>query len=403
MGNQLVGLKGTPFHSRTEAATSTAEWYRWGDYVVVDVYDGVRQELAAMREQATVNEMSPLWKLAITGADSLKLINDVVTRDISGQEVGQIIYTPWCNQEGKVVGDGLILREEEDSFILVAGPNDEWFRSFSSGLEVDVVDVTDAFGILAVQGPRSQDVLESSTGTSFSDLPFSRSRTCELGGVEVRVIRQGFTGELGYELWVEPDGAEDVWDALFEFGSPLGLVPAGEHAIDIARVEAGLLIIGSDYRGAGPWHGVDTYPDSRQECSPRELNLGRFVDFSKEHFVGKQALLDEEAGGGPRDRLVGLELTEDSVSKLTEVEFGSVLSRVSRFVYQLSQGAQAVGYVTSLTWAYSLGKIVGLAHVEASVANEGTEVSLVWPLDGQQHLLDAQIVGLPFRKHLRKL
>ena len=141
MGNQLVGLKGTPFHSRTEAATSTAEWYRWGDYVVVDVYDGVRQELAAMREQATVNEMSPLWKLAITGADSLKLINDVVTRDISGQEVGQIIYTPWCNQEGKVVGDGLILREEEDSFILVAGPNGEWFRSFSSGLEVDVVDV----------------------------------------------------------------------------------------------------------------------------------------------------------------------------------------------------------------------------------------------------------------------
>ncbi|SVC48498.1 uncharacterized protein METZ01_LOCUS301352, partial [marine metagenome] len=172
-----------------------------------------------MREQATVNEMSPLWKLAITGADSLKLINDVVTRDISGQEVGQIIYTPWCNQEGKVVGDGLILREKEDSFILVAGPNDEWFRSFSSGLEVDIVDVTDAFGILAVQGPRSQDVLESSTGTSFSDLPFSRCRTCELGGAQVRVIRQGFTGELGYELWVEPEVAEDVWDALFEFGT----------------------------------------------------------------------------------------------------------------------------------------------------------------------------------------
>ena len=147
---------------------------------------------------------------------------------------------------------------------------------------------------------------------------------------------------------------------------------------------------------------MDTYPDSRQECSPRELNLGRFVDFSKEHFVGKQALLDEEAGGGPRDRLVGLELTEDSVSKLTEVEFGSVLSRVSRFVYQLSQGAQTVGYVTSLTWAHSLGKIVGLAHVEASVANEGTGVSLVWPLDGQQHLLDARLVGLPFRKHLRR-
>jgi aminomethyltransferase len=396
-------VMGTPFHSRTEAAMSTAEWYRWGDYFVVDVYTDVRQELAAMRERATVNEMSPLWKLSISGPDSLKLINDVVTRDNSGQEVGQIVYTPWCNQEGKVVGDGLILREEEDSFVLVAGPNEDWFKSFSDGLEVDVVDTTDESGILALQGPRSREILESATGTSFSDLAFSRSRICELGGVQVRVIRTGFTGELGYELWVEPDAAEGAWDALFKFGTSLGLVPAGEYAIDIARVEAGLLIIGSDYKGAGPWHGVDSYPDSRQECSPRELNLGRFVDFSKDHFVGRQALVDEETSGGPPYRLIGIELTESAVCKLLESEFGSVLPRVSRTVYQLNQGTQTVGYVTSLTWAYSLGKIIGLAHVQSVVADDGTEVSLVWPSsDEDQHLLDARLTELPFRKHLRK-
>ncbi len=392
---------GTPFHSRAELAASTPEWYRWGDYFVVDIYTDVKEELAAMRERVTVNEMSPLWKLRLSGPDSVELINAVITRDISGQEIDQIIYTPWCNQAGKVVGDGLLLREQEDSFVLVAGPNKDWFSSLSSGLDVDIEDITDTIGILALQGPRSRDVLEAASGRSFSDLAFSRSTLCELGASQVRVIRQGFTGELGYELWVEPKSGEDVWDSLFAVGGPSGLVPAGEYAIDVARVEAGLLIVGSDYKGAGFWSGVGPYPGDRQECSPGELNLGRFVDFSKEHFVGKQALVEERDAGGPSDRLLGLELTEDSISRLREIEFGPVLPRVSRNVYRLNAGAAAVGYVTSLTWGYSLGKVVGLAHVQSSAAIDGNEVSLVWPTKDGEKMLDARLTDLPFRKHVR--
>ena len=401
MSNQFARVIGTPFHSRTEAATSTGEWYRWGDYFTVDVYTDPRQELDAMRENATVNEMSPLWKLRISGPDALQLIDEVVTRDFSGQEIGQIIYTPWCNQAGKVVGDGLILRDQENSFILVAGPNEDWFRLFSNDLDVAVVDITDTFGILAVQGPNSRDLLESAIGASLADLRFSRSRVCEIGGSEVRVIRQGFTGEHGYELWMEPKVAENVWDALFESGVSFDLVPAGEYAIDVARVEAGLLIIGSDYKGAGTWHGVESYPDNRQECSPGELNLGRFVDFSKEKFVGRQALIDEEAAGGPPDRLIGLELTDNAVRNLMEIEFGPILSKVSRNIYQVNKASESVGYVTSLTWAYTLRKIIGLAHVDASAAVEGNEVSLVWLSGDREYELDGRLTELPFRKHLR--
>jgi aminomethyltransferase len=284
---------------------------------------------------------------------------------------------------------------------LVAGPNEDWFRLFSNDLEVDVVDITGTFGILALQGPKSRDLLESATGGSLADLRFSRSRVCEIGGSEVRVIRQGFTGELGYELWVAPEVAENVWDALFESGAPFDLIPAGEYAIDVARVEAGLLIIGSDYKGAGIWHGVDSYPDNRQECSPGELNLGRFVDFSKEKFVGRQALIEEEAAGGPPDRLIGLELTDDSVRNLMEIEFGPALPKVSRNIYQLTKESEAVGYVTSLTWAYTLKTIVGLAHVDSSAAVEGNEVLLVWLSGDCEYELEGHLTELPFRRHLR--
>lgn len=395
---------GTPFHPRTSAACETPFWYSWPPYHVVDIYTDSRQELRAMREKATLNEMSPLSKIRVSGPDAAAFANRLITRDALAQEVGQVLYAPWCNEHGKVVGDGLVLRLDMNTYMFVAGPSGRWFRSNSAGLDVEIDDVSPHIGILALQGPRSRDVLERATGEDWSQLRFSRLRRTEIGGVEVDVIRQGFTGELGYELWVVADGAVPMWDALTEAGEPYGLRPAGEYAIDIARVEAGLLIIGADYVGAGPdpfnVHFAET---DQRPSSPFELRLGRFVDFAKQDYVGRQALLDERARGGPPRRMVGLELDWRALVG-RQIERGVMMDlvpRVSREPLPVLDRGRGVGLATSVTWGPSVGKLIGFGHLEKRYAQPSTALSVRWTLGHEQITIDARVVDLPFRAHRR--
>ena len=403
-GTRDSGPMGTPFHARTSAACETTCWFSWPPYHVVDIYTDFQQELRAMRTAATLNEMSPLSKIRVSGRDAPRLVHRLITRDAIAQQVGQVLYAPWCNQDGKVVGDGLVLRLDETTYMFVAGPSDQWFTSNAAGLDVQIEDISPTIGILALQGPRSRDVLEGASGEDWSQLPFSRLRRTEIGGVEVDVIRQGFTGELGYELWVAADGAVAMWDALVEAGEPHGLRPAGEYAIDIARVEAGLLIIGSDYMGAGPdpfnVHFAET---DQRPSSPFELRLGRLVDFTKDDFVGKRPLLEEQAAGGPPRRMVGLELDWRALVNF-QLELGmmmEILPRVRTSPLPVMWNDRGIGLATSITWGPTVGKLIGLGHIEKAYEQSGTPLSVCLSMGDEQIMIDARVVDLPFRPHRR--
>ena len=399
------GFVGTPFHSRTAAEVQTGAWFPWPPYITPDIYTDFREELAAMRTAATLNEMSPLSKIRITGPDAPLLADRIIPRDAISQAVGQILYSPWCNESGKVVADGLIFRFGENDYVFVAGPQEKWFSMNAGDLDVEIEDISPTIGILALQGPNSTAVLEAATGEDWGDLAFSRITKTRIGGVDVDVSRQGFTGETGYELWVGADDAVAMWDGLVAVGDPHGLRPAGEYAIDVARVEAGLLIIGADYVGAGP-DPTPSHPDDRSlmaPCSPFELRLGRLVDFEKEHFIGKQALLDEQAAGGPPLRMIGLSLDWQAMLR-HQIESGvlaDMFPRVHPIPFPVLQGADRVGYATSVTWSPTVGMLIGLGHIDTDLAKPGRQLSVLWSAAGEEVEVPAEVVSLPFRPYRR--
>ena len=400
----VEGFVGTPFHKRSAAAVETSSWFPWPPYIVPDIYTDFNQELAAMRTAATLNEMSPLSKTRITGPDAPRLANRILTRNAITQEVGQILYSPWCNEAGKMVADGLVFRFGEENYVFVAGPQKQWFAMNAAGLDVEIDDISPSIGILALQGPLSTRVLEDATGQDWSDLRFSRIRRTEIAGVTVDVGRQGFTGEVGYELWVSPEGACAMWDALTEAGKPHGLRPAGEYAIDIARVEAGLLIIGADYMGAGPdpTPPVDDVTQMR-ECSPFELRLGRFVDFDKPDFVGRQALVEEQAAGGAPRRMVGLSIDWRAMleHQLERGELVQMFPRVHDMPLPVIASGNRVGYATSVTWGPSVGMLIGLGHIDRQSATPEAKLSVLWSANGQTVEIGATVVDLPFKRYRR--
>lgn len=239
-----ISWPGTPFAPRTADLNSNALWMRWDGKMVVDVYSDVSQELRAIREAAAMGDMSPLSKYEIRGPEAEQMLDQLIPRDVTRQKVGQVYYTPWCDERGKVVNDGLVIRVDATTFRISADPNQEWLERAVRPFDVELEDITDRYGILTLQGPQAPAVLAAASGTDWSSLPFSRLENATVGGVFVHLLRQGFTGEIGYELWCRADDAVAVWDAVAAAGAPFGTTAAGAHALDVARVEAGLLIIG---------------------------------------------------------------------------------------------------------------------------------------------------------------
>ena len=398
-------FRGTPFHAASSATTGTPFWYAWGSYHVVDLYTEVTAEVQAFRRTAAMADMSPLNKTLVVGADSRRLVDRVLTRDMSGLRPGRMLYSPWCNEWGKVVGDGLVLQTEKDAFVFSAGPMDRWLGIHAAGLDVEIRDVTADTAILALQGPRSLEVLDrAAPGGAWHTLGFSRFRPGMIGGIEVEILRTGFTGERGYEIWAPAEGAVDVWEAVAEAGAPSGLLAAGEHAVDVARVEAGLILIGADYNPAGPDRRVAHYEmlDER-ESSPFELGFDRLVDFGKGGFVGREALGTETDSGGPPYRLVGIEIDwREALEAQVAGCLGPNLSpRVRKDALPLADGSRTVGRVTSVTWAPTLSKLIGFGSIERAYAVTGAAVTVEWPvLDGKEPVA-AEVVALPFRPHRR--
>ena len=345
-------------------------------------------------------DVTPLYKYEVRGPDAAALLDRVVTRDVSQVAIDQVIYTPWCDEEGKVIDDGTVTRLGEDRFrVTAADPSYRWFAMNATGLDVHIDDISQETAALALQGRLSRHVLERATGQDWFDLRYFRRRPTTIAGVDIDVTRTGYTGDLGYELWIPVEGALAVWDRLFEDGADYGIRPAGIQALDICRLEASLILIEAEYTSARHAFAPElTY-------SPFEIGLGRLVKFDKEaEFTGKRALLAERDAGGPARRLVGLELDWLAIEAMyarhgLAPQISPHVQRAPVPVYR--QGAQ-VGRATSVGWGPTIKKMVGFGSVDRGLTTPGTRLSVEWTVEGERGKVGATVTPMPFLDLERK-
>ena len=392
---------GTPFHPRTSPLNSKMQWREWSGYFASSVYaDAHDIEYNAIREAAALIDVSPLYKYVVSGPDALRLVDRVVTRDATKMPVGGVIYTPWCDENGKVVDDGTIHRLDEGRYRWTAAdPQLRWLRLNSGGLDVTIDEETEATAALALQGPLSRDVLEAATGESFADLRYFRRRASQVGKIKVDVSRTGYTGDLGYELWIPAASAVKVWDALIAAGSAYGIRPAGMLALDVVRLEAGLILLEVDYTSAR--HAMNP----EQNYSPGEIGLGRLVDLEADgDFVGRLALEREARAGGPARRLVGLQLDWYDIEGLYDAQGlpPAISPSVDRSPVPVFAAGRQVGRATSHGWSPILKQAIALASVSPQHEALGTSLSVEWTVEGRRGRVGATVVALPFLDLERK-
>lgn len=399
----LRSSRGSPFHASTSALNQTTWWYGWGPYVIPDVYTTMPEEISAIRTTVAAIDMSPLPKVQLSGKDAMLLADRLVTRDLTKLAAGQVFYTPWCDDSGYLIGDGLVFRLQENNCVLSGEISLQWLRHQATDLDVEITDITDRIGVLSLQGPRSRAVLEGATGTSWSGLPFSRIASASIAGVDVTVARQGFTGEHGYELWVTREHGAAVWDAIMAAGQGHGIKPAGEYAVDVARVEAGLLLVSTEYTGAS-WSErcANVAVDPQNLATPYEVGLGRFVDLAKADFSGKRELASMNPVDPGRCRFVGLTVAPEQVAALLlrHDRAPNVSPRVRWDAMPLRYDGGTVGRATSLTWSPTVKQIIGFGCVTPEASNLGMQLQVDWSDEWSQPLgaVSATVVELPFIK-----
>ena len=391
-------LKLTPFHSRTGPLVRAQTWRRWAGHQVASAYDpSPEREYAAVRNAAALFDVSPLHKYLISGRDALRLLDRMVTRDVTKCEIGQVMYTPWCDARGKMIDDGTISRLGEHRFRLTcAEPNLRWLSMNAAGMDVTIEDVSESLAALALQGPLSRRILEQ-VSADLTDLKYFQFRETSIRGAQVTISRTGYTGDLGFEIWMDARLALPVWDALMDAGVGYGIVPAGIWALDIARIEAGLIMLDVDYYSAH--HALI----EDQKSSPFELNLGWTVAKEKGPFNGRSALRAER-GRAEAWNFVGLEVDWDTLEQI-HMERGlpprlpSVAWRVSQPVYA---GSMQVGYATSGCWSPLLKKYLALAHIQSPHYRMGNRLELEITVEHRRKRADARVVKLPFFDPARK-
>jgi aminomethyltransferase len=392
---------GTAFYPRQQELNTKQVWGEWAGYFAPAVYADFHDiEYSAIREAAAVIDTSPLYKYLVRGPDAARLLDRVITRDMTKMQLDQVYYTPWCDEAGKVLDDGTITRIADTEYrITAADPCYRWFLLNATGLDVEVLDVSESLAGLALQGKLSREVLEAATRQDWTDVRYFRHRRTEIGGVDVSVTRTGYTGDRGYELWIPVDGALEVWDAIFEAGAAYGIFPAGIRALDAARVEAGLILIEAEYTSARHAIGPE------QSYSPFEIGLGRLVDFDKAaDFNGRRALIAERTAGGPARRLVGVELDWAGIEGMfAKHGLAPMISPfVDRSPVPVYKDNVQVGRATSITWGTTIKKMVGFGSLDKRFESPGHRVSVEYSVEGERGKVGATVVALPFLDLPRK-
>ncbi len=374
-------------------------WQEWSGYLSANLYElNHTQEYYAVRTACALFDITPLYKYHIHGRNAMKLLNRVVTRDVKKLAVGQVMYTPWCDDDGKVIDDGTVARLDETFFRLTAAdPSLAWLEENAIGLNLEIEDVSDELASVALQGPTSRDVLQSLASDDLARLRYFGIMRTALASIPVEISRTGYTGDLGYEIWVEPQHAEELWDMLMEAGRGYGIRAAGNLALDMARIEAGLLLIAVDFNSS------KKTMFEIQKSTPYELGLGWTVKLDKEHFNG-QAALKREYNNGPKWATVGIQVQLPALEKIYR-EFGMPLQlpytswNVPVPIY--ADGKQ-VGKATSGAWSPLLKKYIAIARVEPRYAALGTKVAMEVTVEAQRKAADAVVVKMPFYEPERK-
>jgi aminomethyltransferase len=387
------------FHARTHELCESLNYRDWAGYYAVSAYETHHEhEYNAIRNACAVIDVSPLFKYRVSGPDAVRLIDRIITRDAKRLEIGQVYYTPWCDEEGKVIDDGTVTRVADQVYRWTAAdPSLRWLSENARGLDVKVEDITEQVAALALQGPMAARLLQLVSTAPIRSLKYFRATSGSIAGVPVDITRTGYTGDLGYEVWMPWDAALRVWDAIAEVGAAFDLHAAGMLALDIARIEAGLLLIDVDF------HSSRRAMIESQKSSPFELGLGRLVDLGKGPFIGRSALVAEQRRG-PKRQVVGLEVDWTEVEKLYEAvglppTAPSTASRVAVPVYK--DGKQ-VGRATSTTWSTMLKKMIALAMIDAPHQALGTRLKLEITVEAVRHAATATVVKTPFFNPGRK-
>lgn len=395
----MLTLKTTPFHARTSELMQGNQWRRWAGHTVASAYELTHdREMMAIRHACALIDVSPLYKYSVHGPDAEAYLNRLVTRDVRKMAPGHMLYTPWCNARGKVVDDGTIAKLGEGAYRLTAAESNwRWLTDAATGFAVELDDVSEEFGVLALQGPTSRAVLEQASGADLAGLGYHRFTHVDLAGGSVMASRTGYTGDLGYELWIPRAQALATWDALTTVGASYALQPAGIWAMDVCRIEAGLIMLDVDYTPA-PKAQADV-----QTSTPYELGLGWAVNLTKGPFVGRRALLEEKTCG-PALTLVGLEVDHVAFARAhAELGLTTPLPHVAwREVVPVHGGGRQVGYATSGAWSSTCKRYLVLAQVEPAAAAPGTTLSIELMVDRTRHAFDAAVVPLPFFNPPRK-
>jgi aminomethyltransferase len=390
---------GTAFHERTLALCESLNYREWSGYYTVGVYEMHHEhEYNAIRNSAALIDISPLFKYRVTGRDATKFVNRVITRDINKVAIDQVIYCCWCDPEGKVIDDGTITRLGENDYRWTAAdPSLRWFQQNAFGLDVNIEDLSEEIAALAVQGPTSGSLLKAVTDANISNLKYFRVTRGKIAGVPVDISRTGYTGDLGYEIWMPWKHAVKIWDALVNKGKAFDVHPAGMIALDVARIEAGLILIEVDYTSSKKAL-ID-----QQAFTPAEIGLGKLVDLKKETFVGREALLREQKKG-PERSLVGLEINWNEVEALYDKMHMApqVPSMASRTAVPVYRNGKHVGRATSTTWSPTLKKMIALANVTREAATPLATLQIEITVEAVRHTVSAKIVPIPFFNPARK-
>jgi aminomethyltransferase len=386
---------GSPFDARALELNVRRQWREWAGLFASSAYaPHIDIEYNAIRNAVALIDVSPLFTYHLSGPDADRLVDRVITREAAHVAPGRVIYTSWCDSEGKVIDDGTLMRLDDGAWRWTAAEGQlRWLRLNARGLDVRIEDETDELAALALQGPLSRDLLEAASQTSLTELRYFGRRELTIGGITIDASRTGYSGDLGYELWIPAAGALAVWDALVETGSAYALRPAGILALDVARIEAGLIMAGVDYTSVR--HALTP----RQAYSPFELGLGRTVDLEKDvPFVGRAALRREQAAGGPPRRLVGLDLDWSDLERLfAEQGLSPALSAQAwRDEVPIYDYGGQIGRATSGTWSPLLKKNLAIGTIEARAAWPGAWYELEWSVEGERGRIGATVVELPF-------
>jgi len=382
----------TPFHERQRALSQLDSFVPWAGYTTVDVFTSVEQEYFSVRNASSLYDLTPMVKYRISGPDALRYLNRLVTRDLARLAPGRVAYTVWCDDAGKLIDDGTVFCLGAQEYrICTAERQLDWFTASAIGFDVEIREITEEVAALAVQGPTSARLLKGAGIAGIERLkPFEHGEftLAESGRnpVTMMVSRTGFTGDLGYELWMPPQDAERVWDALMDFGRSRAVRPIGSKALNMARIEAGFVLPNWDFVSAAHTLYLGT------ERSPLELGLAWLVDFKKGHFTGRRALLAEVARG-PRRQLVGLDIEGTKPAH-------------NALLYTARSGKTEAGSVTSATWSPTCKRNIALAIVNAPYIATGSsmwaEIYLNRELTWERRMVRARVVERPFFNPARR-